>query len=213
MDYSQIVLRRGLAQAYSPQELYEKFKDYVQYNCTQGILWTYEVQSSKDGKSLFPVPHIPPLTVKAFCLFAGVSNQRFLSYMNPGNPNYEAYHNVAEYISDYCAVNVLNGAAVGAYNAKLAADLVRRDFNLEDDPTDARNVGKIEHEIVFTDYEELPADEPARLAEHDPSNDIPQPQPYVQSQADPTYDHRPPKHSGHFDMRQTMERNGVTEEP
>lgn len=199
MDFSQHVLRKGLAQVYSPQELFSKFEEYVNYNCTKGIVWTYEVQSSKEGKSLFPVPHVPPLTVKAFCLFAGISHGRFLNYLNPQNPNYDVYHDVAEYINDYCAVNVFNGASVGAFNGNLISSLIKKDFNLEEDPTDARNVGKIEHEVIFTDFEEVPSEQQTGLPEHNTDGDL------------PTYDNLPPKHSGHFNMAQTIERNGIKE--
>jgi hypothetical protein len=175
MDFSQLVPRKGLAQTYTPEELLDMFSKYVAHNSTDGLIWVYERVKYKNSSQLEPTPKRPPLTTKGFCLFARMSHVTFTNYLNAQSNTYTAFNEVAQYIQDYCAVDVFNGAAVGTFNGNLAAAIIKKNFGLtdEDDSKGGRNVDTIRHEIVFSDYTDvtnvgaLPpaADEIAELSE------------------------------------------------
>ena len=157
MDLSQLIPRKGLAQQYSPEELLELFKKYVTYMQTDGLIWVYERVKYKDSSKLEPTPKRAPMTTKGFCLYARISHVTFMNYVNPLSTTFKDYNEVAQYIIDYCAVDVFNGSAVGVYNGNLALAVIRRDFGIEDqeDAKGNRHVDTIRHEIAFSDYTDV----------------------------------------------------------
>lgn len=154
-DFSQVIRREGLCQMYSPDELLLKFQEYVVHMNSTGILWVWELVKYKDHSRLESVPKRAPLSVPGFCVFARISFNSFMSYTNPLSATYSDYGAAAEYITNYCAVDIFNGAAVGVYNGNMSSQMIRKVFKTDEDENSNTNVDKIKHEIAFTNFTDV----------------------------------------------------------
>lgn len=209
-DYSNIIRREGHAQMYSPDELLDKFYEYVDYmHSGGGVIYKQELIRTKKGAELYSVPKVAPLTVKGFCLFARISHKTFQNYLNEASPTYLEYAGAAEHITEFCAVDMFNGASVGVFNGNLAMAMLRRSFGMDaaEDERDPSRVDAIRHELVFTDYTDVT--NTAALPEGVPMDDGAPPIPTL---ADTGYDNKPNYHSSQDDMAAYMARNNIQQE-
>ena len=180
-DLTHLINRKGLGQTYSPDELFDKFNEYLVWKQSGGG-WTWKQELVKPTKlrngsnhnftetltehQIIPVPVQTPLTVKEFCLRIGMSHRTFMSYLNPHSPKFEAYGIIAEYITDVCAVELFNGGVTGAYNGNMIVALVGKHFAGDPDGGSDR-VSRISHSIRFDDYTQIQqAEEVKQLSEH-----------------------------------------------
>ena len=208
-DYTQIIVREGLAQLYSPDQLLVKFHEYVDYmRSGGGVIWTTQLVRVKDGAKLFQIPKYAPLSTKGFCLYVRMSHATFLNYTNESSPTYAEYNTVAEYICDACAVDIFNGAAVGIYNGNLAASMIRKNFGIqeEEEARDATRVDAIRHELVFTDYTDVTNEALPQSMNDNPAL------PPIPTFEETGYDNRPNYSSRHDDMAAYRERNGIQQQ-
>ena len=196
-NLAMVIKRRGVAQTFTPVQLEDAFIMYVKDNEENTMFRNEPIKSGNSAGMIMQVPVTAPLSARSFCLFAGLSFKTFTNYMNPSSSTYPAYHEIAEWILQYCNDDIFKGAMTGFFNGNLAFSVIKKDLNLgEDESTDSRNVGKIIHEVHFSDFQ-TPKGLPNNV--EDGTAEI------VGSLADDKYDNLPPRHSRDYDTAQMRE--------
>ncbi len=105
---------------YYPHELLDKFIEYQEYMEDNPL---YEsVIHQKTGK-LLKVPKMRAMTIKGFCLFAGIAQNTFYGYAK--KPEYQV---IIQVIEDAVYVQKFEGASAGL----LSTNLIVRDLGLND---------------------------------------------------------------------------------
>lgn len=115
-------LRRfdGVEPMMTPRELFTEFVDYMEFIKKNPIY--VKVIQQKTG-SLIDVPKARVMTIKGFCLYAGLSNDTLTNYASN-----DLYKDIVEIIKDSIYCNKFEGAAVGVFNATI----IMRDIGLTD---------------------------------------------------------------------------------
>jgi len=110
----------GQIAIYTPHELLEKFFDYSEF-INNNPLEDYQL-IQKTGDTV-GVPKMRAMSVKAFCLFAGIGHSTFLGYEKR-----DGYKNICAAIKDAIYCQKFEGAAAGLLNSNL----ISRDLGLHD---------------------------------------------------------------------------------
>ena len=203
-NIAQYMTRRGRATAMSATDLETNFIKYIEDTETRMYYKTEGIKSGIMAGELITIPVFAPPTVRGFCLFAGIPYKQFCNYMNPESPTYAAYNDLAEYIKDYCNNNVFEGAIAGVYNGNLAFAMLKKDLELASDNDGAQgNVGKIVHEITFSNFKVIQPEDVANTIDISHLNESPK---------TGEYDALPPRHSRDFNNAETAIRNNVVQE-
>ena len=107
----------GRPKLYSPELLWEKFMEYMDYN--QGVSWPKDdfIKSGPEaGKTVsMEVPNPP--SIRAFCVFAGISEDTFRNY----GKNDADYLAIWSTIRDIIQEIQISGAATNTFNANIVA--------------------------------------------------------------------------------------------
>lgn len=114
--------RTGNPAIYRADTLLNKFADYWD--------WVHANPLTKSvlgvGNQIVEIPIGRPMSVKGFCLFAGIAQNTFYGYAN--NPD---YYYVCELIKDAIYTQKFEGASVGIFSAQI----MTRDLGLSDTVT------------------------------------------------------------------------------
>lgn len=121
--YWQFAENTGRPLDYTPEELWEKSKEYFEW-CDQNP-W-YKNEAIKGGDSagqIISIPTSKPYTLKGLCIFANISFQTFENYSRK-----QDFVEITTRIREICYTQKFEGAAVGAFNPNIIA----RDLGLTD---------------------------------------------------------------------------------
>lgn len=110
----------GQIAIYTPHELLEKFEEYSEYINNNPLHEAVLLQKNGDTVN---VPKMRAMSVKAFCLYAGIGHSTFLGYEKR-----TGYINICAAIKDAIYCQKFEGAAAGLLNANL----ISRDLGLHD---------------------------------------------------------------------------------
>lgn len=113
MGYYQDLLKKvGRPQSYQPKELRDKFVEYVEETINNPI--QVEQLVPKGGTQKLKKVH--PITIQAFCLYAGISSSTFYNYKEK-----EEFLEITSHIDDFIHVYLFNHAAIGEFKDNLIA--------------------------------------------------------------------------------------------
>lgn len=115
-NYWQFRNKHGRDYKYQPEELWEEFKQYVEW--VNDTPW-YKNEAIKSGDmagTIIPIPTRKPLTIEGFCLFADIVHKTFMDYEKRKD-----FVTVVTRIRGAIENDQLEGASVGAYNPNIIA--------------------------------------------------------------------------------------------
>lgn len=149
--------KRGRPHKYKPQELLDKFQEYLDERRANPIVWE-ESEEGKSGQSKFGKTRVQEhpqlISVADFCIYLGCSR-------NWWNELGEEYLGVKDTIKTYIDNFQLKGATVGVFNGNIVSRLlglkdktdiavsgngVKVYVQSEDERKKIENIGKIEEE-------------------------------------------------------------------
>lgn len=113
-------LNHGSPKKFTPKELIEEFVAYSDFCYNNPIMVAQLYQ--KTGE-LINVPKARVMTIKGFCLYAGMTESTFAFYLKD-----ELYAEICEIIRDAIYNNKYEGAVAGVFNSNV----VIRDLGLND---------------------------------------------------------------------------------
>lgn len=105
---------------YYPHELLEKFMEYEEWMTDNPL---YEPIVHQKTGTLINVPKMRAMTVKGFCLFAGLAQNSYYQYRNQ-----KEYQVICKVIEDAIYVQKFEGAAAGLLNTGI----IVRDLGLQE---------------------------------------------------------------------------------
>lgn len=130
--YSIVKNPTGPMPAYTPDTLWAKFIDYMEWN-EKNPLMEAEARAVSNGMNMgsdieiISIPKMRAMTIRGFCMYAGVVFDTFMKWrrgdLQQGNLKY-----VCEVISDIIHTQKFEGAAAGLLNALI----ISRDLGLVD---------------------------------------------------------------------------------
>lgn len=111
----------GRPNKYTPELLQEKAIEYFK--------WAEENPLKEEkafASGTITVAKLRAMSVKAFCLFAGIDRQTFINYTK--TPGYESFFGISEWITDVIFTQKFEGASADLLNSSIIA----RDLGLVD---------------------------------------------------------------------------------
>lgn len=105
---------------YYPHELLNKFIEYDEHMKENPL---HEAVLHQKTGQIIEMPKMRAMTLKGFCLFAGIAQNTFYQYAND-----ESYKPIIQVIADAVYIQKFEGAAAGLLNATL----ISRDLGLTD---------------------------------------------------------------------------------
>lgn len=106
----------------SPQDFLDKAYKYFEW--ADANPW-YKNEAIKGGElagTIIKIPIQRPYSLKALCLFIGITENTFRNYEK--NDNYKVFFSVFSHIRDIIENNQMEGATVGTYNANIIARIL-----------------------------------------------------------------------------------------
>lgn len=139
---------------YTSKTLLEEFRNYYTWMMDNPLFKTVLTNKGE----LANIPLMRPMSIKGFCIFAGIAQNTFYGYAN--NPDYFA---ACELIKDVVFTQKFEGASVGLFNALIMS----RDLGLSDTISHVvddrrKSVSELfpnEEEILSIEAEETSADD------------------------------------------------------
>jgi hypothetical protein len=112
----------GKPKKYTPEALWQKFQDYMEYNT--GVSWPKDdfIKSGPSSGTIIEMQVQNPPSIMAFCTFAGISEDTFRNYLNC-----KTGENAAEYVAVVSAIRAIiqeiqiAGAATNVFNSNIIA--------------------------------------------------------------------------------------------
>lgn len=108
--------------SYNPEEWVKKFVEYLEYMDEKVWNVKHPIKGGDMAGTVMDVPVSTPLSIRSFCVFAGISVDTFSNYEK--SKGYEDYFGVTTRMRTVIEANQLEGATVGAYNANIVARLL-----------------------------------------------------------------------------------------
>lgn len=108
--------------SYTPEELLDKFNEYLDYMKDQSWFKTDAVKSGENAGQIINIPIKTPLGRKSFCIFANISEQTLRNYAS-NEEAYKNYFDLTTRILEIIDNNQIEGAMVGVYNPNIVARL------------------------------------------------------------------------------------------
>lgn len=107
----------GRPVAYEPEALWAKFQEYMEYN--KGVSWAKDdfIKSGPDAGKLVSIQIPNPPSIRAFCVFAGISEDTFRNYSKMGPEYLVVWHASRDIIQEI----QISGAATNTFNANIVA--------------------------------------------------------------------------------------------
>lgn len=129
----------------SPEQFKDAAYEYFDHADKNPWLKNEVVKSGENAGQLLPVPTQKPYSIKALCIFIGITEKTFNNYEK--DEKYQDFFQVFSHVRDIIEDQQMEGATVGAYNANI----VSRRLGLVD-KTDAKV--HIEQPLFGDDNEE-----------------------------------------------------------
>lgn len=107
----------GRPKLYTPQSLWDKFIEYMNYNDT--VSWAKDdfIKSGPDAGKIISLEVPNPPSIRAFCVYAGISEDTFRNY-GKNDADYLAVWNASR---DMIQEIQISGAAANTFNANIVA--------------------------------------------------------------------------------------------
>lgn len=109
---------------YQPDELWVKACEYFEWSESKPWYKNEAIKGGDAAGTIMQIPTVRPLTLKMFCIYAGITHQTFLNYEKD-----QAFLEVTTRIREITYTQKFEGAAVGAFNANIIA----RDLGLKEE--------------------------------------------------------------------------------
>lgn len=112
----------------TPVQLWKRFIEYVKW-CSENPLYTCEARTVSNGQGmgsdveLVGIPKVRMVTIKSFCLFAGISYMNFMNYRN-GTHGKGLYKEVCQMIVEQIDEIRSGDAAADRLNHNFVAKLM-----------------------------------------------------------------------------------------
>jgi len=106
---------------YTPEQLEQKFKEYVIWNKENNKFYKRELlKSGERAGEIVDVDVTPPLTIVGFCVFCEISKAIFFEWLSDiNNPLFDISMRIREQIEH----NQISGAALDIFNPSIVARL------------------------------------------------------------------------------------------
>lgn len=143
--------------AYTPEELWKSFQDYVKEHLAPTTLTKY-ITSGKEAGGAYEVEAIRPLSVKGFCSYSQIStiargwDNAIDEILRSDNPACLPYREVAALINDFIESYLLEGGMTGKFHATMSSNVIQGRYNKAYQQDASGGVSKIEHTINFKDF-------------------------------------------------------------
>ena len=153
---------------YTPEQLEQKFKEYVIWNKESNKFYKRELlKSGERAGEIVDIDVTPPLTIVGFCVFCDISKAIFFEWLSDNNnPLFDISMRIREQIEH----NQISGAALDLFNPSIVArlngltDTVNIESNLQPVinialPNFAPNFAKLQEnniqEVEFTEVKPI----------------------------------------------------------
>ena len=106
---------------YTPEEMQQKFLEYIESNKTNIFYRNELIKSGERAGEIIAVPVQAPLTIVGFCVFLGINKVTFYELLENKD---KGFSNILYACKDYIEQNQLAGAAAGVFNPMIVARLI-----------------------------------------------------------------------------------------
>lgn len=107
----------GRPVSYTPEALWDKFLEYMDYNKT--VSWDKDdfIKSGPGAGTIVSISIPNPPSIRGFCVFAGISEDTFRNYSKMGTEYLVVWHASRDIILEI----QISGAATNTFNANIVA--------------------------------------------------------------------------------------------
>ena len=111
----------GRPYKYTPEQLEQKFIDYIQWNKTDNKFYKRELlKSGERAGEIIDIDTTPPLTIVGFCVFCDISTRIFFDWLS--DESNELFH-ISTRIREQIQLNQISGASLELFNPAIIARL------------------------------------------------------------------------------------------
>lgn len=153
-EHWEIVAAGGIVIAITPEQLWNLAVEYFKWNKNNPIEYKETMKSGKTQGQKVTVEKQRPMTIRAFCLHAGIPERYLMDIKNMYGEQSEWYQ-VAEKIISIIFIDNLEGAIVDLYNPIVVSKILNLDKPQTDDSRPVRV------EIIDSGKNNLPTTEQA----------------------------------------------------
>jgi hypothetical protein len=107
----------GRPVAYTPEALWCKFHEYMDFNKTQTWKKDDFIKSGPDAGKIVSLDIPNPPSIKSFCIFATISEDTFRNYSKMSGEYLAVWHVIRDIIQEI----QISGAATNTFNAAIVA--------------------------------------------------------------------------------------------
>lgn len=106
---------------YTPEQLEQKFKDYIHWNKTENKFYKRELlKSGERAGEIVDVDITPPLTIVGFCVYAEITKAIFFEWLSDSN---HILFDIVTRIREQIEHNQIAGASLDLFNPSIVARL------------------------------------------------------------------------------------------
>lgn len=111
----------GRPYKYTPEQLEQKFIDYIQWNKSENKFYKRElIKSGEKAGEIIDIDTTPPLTIVGFCVFCEISTRIFFDWLC--DESNELFH-ISTRIREQIQLNQVSGACLELFNPSIIARL------------------------------------------------------------------------------------------